>query len=90
MLNEIINLEFNNNFLPLNALINGDCLNVMKGMPNNTIDLIIADPPYHQVCGDFDFGIWKDRKEYLSWCKSWLLECKRILKETGTIILWEV
>jgi site-specific DNA-methyltransferase (adenine-specific) len=75
-------------FLPLNHIVNGDCLAVIKSMPSNSIDLVIADPPYFQVCGEFDFGVWANRAEYISWCKAWLTECRRVLKPTGSLILW--
>jgi len=71
----------------MNFIVNEDCLDTMKKFENNSIDLIIADPPYFQVCGDFDF-VFKDRNEYMEWCRKWLLESKRILKENGTLILW--
>jgi len=32
--------------LPINQIINGDCLEVMKGFPDNSIDLLVTDPPY--------------------------------------------
>ena len=57
-------------------------------MGDESVDLVIADPPYFQVCGDFDFGVFKSRSEYLAWCREWLLECKRVLKPTGSLILW--
>lgn len=69
------------------TLFNMDALKKMKEMEKESVDLIIADPPYFQIKGDFDF-VWKTKEEYLSWCHSWLLEAKRILKPTGTLILW--
>ncbi|HDR9189337.1 TPA: site-specific DNA-methyltransferase [Burkholderia vietnamiensis] len=71
-----------------NHLINGDCVDVIRAMGDESVDLVIADPPYFQVCGDFDFGVFKNRSEYLAWCREWLLECKRVLKPTGSLILW--
>lgn len=68
-------------------LKNEDCLDTMKKIEAETIDLIIADPPYYQIKGDFDF-VWKNKEEYLEWSKKWLLEAQRILKPTGTLILW--
>ena len=65
-----------------------DCLDRLKEMSNDSIDLIIADPPYFQVCGDFDFNVFKNRQEYISWCREWLNESRRVLKENGTLILW--
>ncbi|MWV61753.1 hypothetical protein DCO58_07875 [Helicobacter saguini] len=67
---------------------NTDAISFMKKLDSNSIDLIIADPPYFEICGEFDFGIFKNVNEYLQWSKTWLLESKRILKESGTLILW--
>lgn len=66
---------------------NEDAINTMKSMENNSVDLIIADPPYFQIKGDFDF-VWKDKEEYLAWTKEWLFEAKRVLKDNGTLMLW--
>lgn len=52
-----------------------------------SFDLIIADPPYFQISGDFDF-IWSSLDEYLDWCKKWVRGCHRVLKKTGTFYLW--
>ena len=71
-----------------NYLVHGDCLEEMQVLPSESVDLIIADPPYFQVYGDFDFGVFKNHKEYLEWSKKWLLEAKRILKPDGTLMLW--
>jgi site-specific DNA-methyltransferase (adenine-specific) len=73
--------------LPIGRLIHGDCQEVMATLPDESIDLIIADPPYFQIKGDFDFQ-WKSRIDYLDWMRQVLLACHRILKTTGTLILW--
>lgn len=73
--------------MELNKVYNMDCIDYMKTLPDGCIDLIIADPPYFQVCGDFDF-IFKDEKSYLEWIRSCLIEFNRILKQNGTLILW--
>lgn len=75
------------NELAVNNLYNIDCLEYMKSIPDNSIDLIIADPPYYNVKGDFDF-IWKSEKEYLEWFFNCLDEFHRILKSNGTLMLW--
>ena len=43
----------------LNTINNEDCLETMKKIQDESIDLIIADPPYFQIKGDFDF-VWKN------------------------------
>lgn len=70
-----------------NKIFIGRALDKLKQIPNNSIDLIFADPPYN--IGK-KFGVGKDngdkmvKEEYISWCKEWIDECMRILKETGT------
>ena len=47
-------------------------------------NLIIADPPYFEVKGAFDF-VWEDMKAYLQDVEKWCLECKRLLADNGTL-----
>ena len=53
-------------------------------LPDKCANLIIADPPYYKVKGDFDF-IWKSFDEYLKDVEKWCLECKRLLADNGTL-----
>lgn len=65
---------------------NANCIDLMKILPNNYIDLILTDPPYN--IGK-DFGNNSDKMalpDYLNLTKQWLIECKRILKDNGSII----
>ena len=55
-------------------------------LPDKCANLIIADPPYYKVKGDFDF-IWDSFDDYLADVEKWCLECKRILADNGTL-LW--
>ncbi len=55
-------------------------------LPDKSVQLIIADPPYYKVKGDFDF-IWKTFDDYLKDVEKWAIECKRILADNGTL-LW--
>lgn len=73
--------------IEINKIYNEDCMDTMKNIQDSSVDLIIADPPYFEICGDFDF-IWKSQEEYLEWCQKWILECKRILKSTGSFYMW--
>ena len=56
-------------------------------LPDKCANLIIADPPYFEVKGEFDF-IWKSFEDYLKDVEKWAVECKRLLKETGTLIYY--
>ena len=55
-------------------------------LPDKCASLIIADPPYYKVKGDFDF-IWKTFDDYLADVEKWAIECKRLLADNGTL-LW--
>jgi len=70
--------------MELNTVHNIDFLN--NDLPDKCANLIIADPPYYKVKGDFDF-IWKTFDDYLADVEKWAIECKRILADNGTL-LW--
>lgn len=55
-----------------------------NSLPDNCAQLIIADPPYFKTKGEFDF-IWKSFDDYLQDVEKWVLECKRILADNGTL-----
>lgn len=79
-------------------LYKGDCIDILKDIPDNSVDLIFADPPYFLSNGgiscragkmvsvnkadwDKSNGIDKD----FEFTFNWLYECKRVLKDTGSI-----
>jgi len=68
------------------ALFNADCMDILPLIPDKSVQLIFADPPYFKIKGDFDF-IWKSFGEYLADVEKWAMECKRILAYNGTV-LW--
>jgi site-specific DNA-methyltransferase (adenine-specific) len=67
-------------------VILGDSLKVLKKMKSNTIDLVFADAPYN-IGKDFgnNQDRWDSTDEYVDWCKQWIDECLRVLKDTGTM-----
>jgi len=72
----------------LNMIYNEDCISGMKKISDNSVDIIICDPPYN--IGK-DFGNNSDKQkmdEYLIWCDKWIVECMRILKPTGTLYIY--
>ena len=63
---------------------NNDCIEVMREIPENSIDLVIADPPYWKVVGEkWDYQ-WKTEKDYVEWSLKWIKEVSRILRLGGT------
>jgi len=68
-------------------IINNDCLTVLKKIPNNTVSLILTDPPYHatqkkNIYGDTQF---KKDDEYINWMEEISIEWRRILKPNGSL-----
>lgn len=68
----------------LNSCILGDCIEEMKSIPDDSIDLVIADPPYWKVVGqEWDY-LWRTEKDYIEWSLRWIKEVARILRIGGT------
>ena len=60
---------------------------ITNTIPDKSVQLIIADPPYFEVKGAFDF-VWASFEEYLKDVEKWAIECKRVLADNGTLIWW--
>ena len=56
-------------------------------LPDKCANLIIADPPYFEVKGAFDF-VWNSFEDYLKDVEKWAIECKRLLADNGTLFWW--
>ena len=56
-----------------------------NGLPDHCADLIIADPPYYRVKGDFD-QVWNTFSDYLEDVGKWAEECARLLSYNGTLV----
>jgi len=72
----------------LNKILCGDCLNLIKDVPNETIDLVIADPPYFKVIGEKWDYVWRTLEDYLDWSHEWLKEVSRVLRLGGSLYLF--
>jgi DNA modification methylase len=69
-------------------LENTDCVEFLKTIPDNSIDLINTDPPYFEIVkNDWD-NQWKSEQEYLDWCREWTTECARVLKPNRCLYVW--
>lgn len=68
-----------------------DCVAFMREMEAETVDLIIADPPYNLKKNfENDSDCWKDVESWLAWSKQWIDESVRILKPTGSIFIYGI
>ena len=71
----------------INTIINGDCVEKMKEMPESSIDLIVTSPPYGvgiQYDVHDDDMVWE---EYVKFTYSWMEQAFRVLKDDGRIAL---
>ena len=82
-----------------NKIINGESLEVLKKIPSKTFDLVFADPPYNMQIGEKlkrpdnskvqgvndKWDQFLNFKHYDEFSKEWLKECKRILKDNGSM-----
>ncbi|MBC7815202.1 MAG: site-specific DNA-methyltransferase [Burkholderiales bacterium] len=88
--------------LPLDCIYHGDCIEVLAGLPEKSIDVVFADPPYNlQLQHDLyrpnmtkvdavtdAWDQFPDLAAYDDFTRRWLTACRRVLKDTGT--LWVI
>jgi len=68
-----------------NTIICGDCITVMKDIPDNSVDLVLTDPPYN-AGREYDNDNL-NKKEQMIFINKWMSECKRITKDNLVIII---
>lgn len=85
--------------LDLNKIHQGDCIELLKKLPDNSVDLIFADPPYNlQLNGvlyrpnqtkvdavNDEWDKFESKEDYDKFTTLWLSECHRVLKNSGSI-----
>lgn len=67
----------------VHAVFSSDCLDTLRLLPDNSVQLIVCDPPYNIMLAD-----WDDHADYLSWARQWLFEAHRVLSDTGSFVLF--
>jgi modification methylase len=87
---------------PAETIIQGDCLAELARLPDRSVDLVFADPPYNLQLGgellrpdnskvdavDDDWDRFESFEAYDAFTKAWLAECRRVLKDDGA--LWVI
>jgi site-specific DNA-methyltransferase (adenine-specific) len=74
----------------LDRVILGDCIEVLRGIPSDSIDMCFADPPFNL---EKKYNSYKDERpdeEYLAWSRIWLEELVRVTKPTGSIFIHNI
>lgn len=87
------------NDIQKDVILQGDSIDILGTLPDKSVDLIFADPPYNmqtegellRTDGTAFAGVtdhwdkFSTLQEYDEFCKKWLFQCKRILKDDGSI-----
>jgi len=63
----------------------GDCLDVMRAMPDNSIDAVVTDPPYFRVKGDAWDRQWDKPTQFLAWLDQIAEQWQRLLRPNGSL-----
>ena len=73
------------------TLYQGDCLSLMSEIESESLDLIFADPPFN-LDKSYESGIDDNitQDEYLRWTEKWVLKCVDLLKEGGSLFIWNL
>ena len=65
------------------AVLNVDVLDLLRKIPDNSIQLMVCDPPYN-----LDIATWDRFSNYIEWAKLWLDEISRIITDYGNIVIF--
>lgn len=70
------------------SLHNADCVQFTKSLADNSVDLVVTDPPYFRVKSEKWDNQWRDVVEYLAWLDDVLADLWRVLKPNGSLYLF--
>lgn len=65
-------------------LLQGDCLELMRDIPDKSIDLVLTDPPYN-IKKDKNWDVFETTEKYIEFMGKIFIECQRILKDNGAL-----
>lgn len=73
-----------------NKIIQGDCLSILKKIPDQSVDITFADPPFNLKKKYSQYNDSKEQRDYLNWCNDWISEMVRVTKPTGSIFVHNI
>ena len=71
----------------INKVINGDCIEVMKEMPESFVDLIVTSPPYGVGINYDTHDDDVEFQDYLVFTRQWLTEAYKVIKDDGRVAI---
>lgn len=69
-------------------IIQGDCLEVMRGMADNSVDAIVTDPPYYRVKTEKWDKQWESKSNFINWVGELCQQWKRLLRPNGSLYVF--
>lgn len=72
--------------LPINQILQGDCLEIMREFPDKSVDLVLTDPPYNAKNIGPNARVYEGQmmqvpqEEYIAFCQNWFREAERVGK----------
>ena len=69
-------------------LAHADCLEYLKSLEDESVDLVVVDPPYFRIIKDAWDNQWASEADYLKWCADWTQECFRVMKPDTCFYVW--
>jgi site-specific DNA-methyltransferase (adenine-specific) len=69
----------------INSVLHGDCLELMKTLSDNSVDLICTDPPYYKVKKDWWDRQWDKPEGFINWLGELSEQWQRVLKPNGSL-----
>lgn len=73
--------------MEINKVYHGDCIKIMSEIPDESIDLIFADPPFNIGIKYHNYDDNLPYEEYYKWSQDWIKETYRVLKNDGSIYI---
>lgn len=72
----------------MNQIVTGDARELAKRIPDESVDLVIADPPYFEITSSLWDSQWASRDAWADWCLEWASEIVRVLKPNGSAYIF--
>ena len=70
------------------VIYQGDCLQVLPTLPDNSVDLVLTDPPYFKVKGEAWDNQWAKPTQFLLWLDAVVEQLARVMKPNGSLYLF--
>jgi site-specific DNA-methyltransferase (adenine-specific) len=67
----------------IHSIVTSDCLELLGRLPDESVQLIVCDPPYN-----IQIAHWDSHPDYLAWASGWLREAERVLAPTGNLVIF--